>query len=275
MTERRCPTPPRIDRRCQVRSAALAPPSRVPPIMWSDPQRVTSNRDPVRRTPQIRCQATLNVVLQGRRQSSPAAHLPIRVVLQPARYTTLESAAAACDRLVPRRVQAWPSIVTTASTVNTNETGSAKADDSHFWPPRFRLSAIADRQPLRGGGVPRVAAKTSGTPIPIGANTAHTLSVRLPGRSNSARPDVCHHGARREVPGIRSRAGPPDGNTSATELWLVRHGESVGNVAASTAQADSADVIEVGLRDADVPLTATGQVSGVGTRAVPQPGRTS
>ena len=47
---------------------------------------------------------------------------------------------------------------------------------------------------------------------------------------------------------------------SATELWLVRHGESVGNVAASTAQAASADVIEVGLRDADVPLTATGQV---------------
>ena len=47
---------------------------------------------------------------------------------------------------------------------------------------------------------------------------------------------------------------------SATELWLVRHGESVGNVAASAAQAAGANIIEVGMRDADVPLTGTGQV---------------
>ncbi len=45
----------------------------------------------------------------------------------------------------------------------------------------------------------------------------------------------------------------------ARELWLVRHGESVGNVAASQAEALRADVIEVGIRDADVPLTPTGQ----------------
>ena len=45
----------------------------------------------------------------------------------------------------------------------------------------------------------------------------------------------------------------------ATELWLVRHGESVGNVAASQAGAAGADVIQVGLRDADVELTPTGQ----------------
>ncbi len=45
----------------------------------------------------------------------------------------------------------------------------------------------------------------------------------------------------------------------ARDLWLVRHGESVGNVAASQAEAARADVIQVGLRDADVPLTATGE----------------
>ena len=45
----------------------------------------------------------------------------------------------------------------------------------------------------------------------------------------------------------------------AAELWLVRHGESIGNVAASQAGATGADVIQVGLRDADVTLTPTGQ----------------
>src|SRR5690349_3421031 len=45
----------------------------------------------------------------------------------------------------------------------------------------------------------------------------------------------------------------------ATQLWLVRHGESVGNVAASHAGAAGVDVIQVGLRDADVELTRTGQ----------------
>jgi broad specificity phosphatase PhoE len=44
----------------------------------------------------------------------------------------------------------------------------------------------------------------------------------------------------------------------AIELTLVRHGESVGNVAASAAAASGAEVIDVGQRDADVPLTDTG-----------------
>ena len=44
----------------------------------------------------------------------------------------------------------------------------------------------------------------------------------------------------------------------AIELMLVRHGESVGNVAASAAARAGAEVIDVGLRDADVPLTDTG-----------------
>ncbi len=47
--------------------------------------------------------------------------------------------------------------------------------------------------------------------------------------------------------------------TGAVELLLVRHGESAGNVAASAASATGAEVIDVDLRDADVPLTDTGQ----------------
>jgi broad specificity phosphatase PhoE len=42
------------------------------------------------------------------------------------------------------------------------------------------------------------------------------------------------------------------------ELLLVRHGESEGNVAAAAAVAAGAEVIEIGLRDADVPLSPTG-----------------
>src|SRR6476620_8020786 len=65
----------------------------------------------------------------------------------------------------------------------------------------------------------------------------------------------------------------------ATELWLVRHGESVGNVAASQAGAAGADLIQVGLRDADVALTPTGQaqaaalgtwLAGLPTQVAPQ-----
>lgn len=54
---------------------------------------------------------------------------------------------------------------------------------------------------------------------------------------------------------------------AATELWLVRHGESIGNVAASHADASGAEVIELQLRDADVPLSDTGrrQAAALGT----------
>ena len=44
----------------------------------------------------------------------------------------------------------------------------------------------------------------------------------------------------------------------AIDLLLVRHGESMGNVAAAAAFASGAEVIEVGQRDADVPLSPTG-----------------
>ncbi|WP_312180605.1 histidine phosphatase family protein [Arthrobacter sp.] len=45
----------------------------------------------------------------------------------------------------------------------------------------------------------------------------------------------------------------------ATELILIRHGESAGNVAATQAQLTGAEVIDVGLRDADVPLSGAGE----------------
>lgn len=42
-------------------------------------------------------------------------------------------------------------------------------------------------------------------------------------------------------------------------LAVVRHGESAGNAAAAEAEAGGAEVIDIAERDADVPLTATGQ----------------
>jgi broad specificity phosphatase PhoE len=44
----------------------------------------------------------------------------------------------------------------------------------------------------------------------------------------------------------------------ATELLLVRHGESLGNVAAAQARRSGAEVIDVPARDADVELSPTG-----------------
>lgn len=45
---------------------------------------------------------------------------------------------------------------------------------------------------------------------------------------------------------------------SLEELWLVRHGESLGNVAATGAEVAGAEVIALATRDADVPLSDTG-----------------
>lgn len=44
----------------------------------------------------------------------------------------------------------------------------------------------------------------------------------------------------------------------ATSLLLVRHGESAANVAATAAEAAGAEIVDMPLRDADVPLTRTG-----------------
>ena len=45
---------------------------------------------------------------------------------------------------------------------------------------------------------------------------------------------------------------------AATQLWLVRHGESTANVAATAAEIAGLDVIDAETRDADVPLSETG-----------------
>ena len=52
-----------------------------------------------------------------------------------------------------------------------------------------------------------------------------------------------------------------------TELWLVRHGESIGNTAATRAELEGLDVIPLDIRDADVPLSSTGveQADALGT----------
>jgi broad specificity phosphatase PhoE len=47
---------------------------------------------------------------------------------------------------------------------------------------------------------------------------------------------------------------------AVTELILTRHGESVGNVARERAEADGAEVIDAGMRDADVPLSPVGRL---------------
>jgi broad specificity phosphatase PhoE len=44
----------------------------------------------------------------------------------------------------------------------------------------------------------------------------------------------------------------------ATSLWLVRHGESVGNVAATRAEREGLESVELEYRDADVPLSEVG-----------------
>jgi broad specificity phosphatase PhoE len=50
------------------------------------------------------------------------------------------------------------------------------------------------------------------------------------------------------------------------ELWLVRHGESVANVAATRAEVEGLDVIPIDIRDADVPLSPTGEQQAVALR---------
>ncbi|MFH8252658.1 histidine phosphatase family protein [Microbacterium sp. B2969] len=44
-----------------------------------------------------------------------------------------------------------------------------------------------------------------------------------------------------------------------TDLWLVRHGESVANIAATRAEREGLKRIPIDIRDADVPLSLTGR----------------
>jgi broad specificity phosphatase PhoE len=48
-------------------------------------------------------------------------------------------------------------------------------------------------------------------------------------------------------------------NMATTDLWLIRHGESVANVAATAAEQQGLEVVPVDLRDADVPLSPVGE----------------
>ena len=62
-----------------------------------------------------------------------------------------------------------------------------------------------------------------------------------------------------ERPPDELSAGRGGQRMGAVGLILIRHGESEGNVAASAAQASGAEVIDVRLRDPDVPLSPTGR----------------
>src|SRR4051812_8347407 len=48
-------------------------------------------------------------------------------------------------------------------------------------------------------------------------------------------------------------------NSWPEKLWIVRHGQSAGNVARDAAQAQALDRIVLAGRDVDVPLSALGQ----------------
>jgi probable phosphoglycerate mutase len=59
--------------------------------------------------------------------------------------------------------------------------------------------------------------------------------------------------------GIRAPCAWWDDDVPLSEIWLVRHGESVANLAAARAEADGVDRIEIPWRDADVPLSDAGR----------------
>ena len=59
--------------------------------------------------------------------------------------------------------------------------------------------------------------------------------------------------ARVPVAGLTDRSHWPD------VLWLLRHGESAGNVARDAAERDGLDVIDIAERDMDVPLSERGE----------------
>lgn len=60
---------------------------------------------------------------------------------------------------------------------------------------------------------------------------------------------------------------------AASEIWLTRHGESAGNVAAAEAERTGSPRLALEVRDADVPLTPTGveQAEALGAWLADQP----
>jgi len=71
-------------------------------------------------------------------------------------------------------------------------------------------------------------------------------------------------------------ADPTPGVFGAAQLMLVRHGESIGNVAAGEAERAGLEVIDLETRDADTPLSARGaeQAEALGTWLRDQTGGT-
>ena len=57
---------------------------------------------------------------------------------------------------------------------------------------------------------------------------------------------------------VRARADRPTVARMIRELWLLRHGESTANVAATAAEQAGSETIDVEQRDADVPLSERG-----------------
>ena len=70
--------------------------------------------------------------------------------------------------------------------------------------------------------------------------------LRLPGRPDQRRRDDGRDEAWRQAPG-------------PTALWLVRHGESMGNLADAQAHEQGSGRLELDVRDPDVPLSDTGE----------------
>lgn len=56
-----------------------------------------------------------------------------------------------------------------------------------------------------------------------------------------------------------SEPAPPREQKWPSQLWIVRHGQSAGNVARETAEAAGLHLIDIAERDMDVPLSALGE----------------
>src|SRR4051812_13110254 len=83
------------------------------------------------------------------------------------------------------------------------------------------------------------------------ASSARGFVVGLPGYGSL-------DGVRVRAPRRRTgRRMPQEPGPSA--LWLVRHGESLGNLADAQAHADGSGRLELDVRDPDVPLSPTGE----------------
>src|SRR5437763_9194145 len=74
---------------------------------------------------------------------------------------------------------------------------------------------------------------------------------KAPGREPKRRPGVLPRSSDERLEHVAQRW--PE------RLWIVRHGESAGNVARNAAMAAGLAEIDIALRDADVPLSGLGE----------------